>query len=205
MNTMQLGDYRGGRDSITNLMGAQIPQLQNINQAAIAFGSIGLQGMAQRHAIEDKYNLELRNQMMGNQAQLSDRLMVAKQAAEQAAVDEQSMLEGETGALTDWYGLVMSKYDPNSQEYATAKQALDMITKASKGKNLKSKQAYMKWVKEYGIDKPINVGTLGGLGFRQNEPVAEKPTAAADKKPTPVPVNPNSFWATRSRFNSKGP
>jgi hypothetical protein len=203
MNTMQLGDYRGGRDTITNLMGAQIPQLQNVTDAAKNFAAIGLQSMGTRHALANKYNFELRNLMMGRDREMADRLMLAKQAGEQSAIDENDMIEGQVGAMTDWANLVINKYEPNSPEYNAAAEALAMIKKTGSGKgSRKYKASYLSYLREHGIDKPINVASLGSLAFKP-EQAAPKPVAAADKKPTPAPVAPNDPWARVSRFSSR--
>ena len=189
MNTMQLGDYRGGRDTITNLMGAQIPQLQNVTDAAKTFASIGLQGMAQRHALESKADLDLRNAMalrnneLGVQMGLNNMKMgMAEEAAQRQATAEADLMAGGESAMLDWANNVMGLYEPDSPEFKQAKKALDMIAGRKKGTNAFNK-GYLSFINERNIGDAMSQGTAGAAGWQP----AKKPTPAANKKPLPKP------------------
>lgn len=193
MNTMQLGDYRGGRDSITGLMGGQIPQLQNINQAALTFGSIGLQAMAQKHAMEQKYDLDLRNRMMLANQSLSNQMGVAENNylhANAAAADKQKALfefeddamSGQEAAMTDWVNNVLSLYEPDSPEAKQVIRTLDMIKKRPKGSTAFNK-GYLSFITDRNINDPMSQGSAGAAGWREaKKPVPSDRAKAPTKK-----------------------
>lgn len=193
MNTMQLGDYRGGRESITNLMGAEIPQLKNINQAALTFGSIGLQAGAQRHAMDQRYNLELRNRMMLANQSLQQQMGLAQNNYEfqrQAADEKQSQMmkmedeamAGQEAAMTDWATNVLGLYEPDSPEYKQAAKTLEMIKSRRRGSTAYNK-GYMNFIGDRNIGDMMSQGAAGAAGFQQ----ATKPKPAAQQKALPKP------------------
>ena len=193
MNTMQLGDYRGGRESITNLMGAEIPQLKNINQAALTFGSIGLQAGAQRHAMEQKYNLDLRNRMMLANQSLEQQMGIAqnnyefqRQAASQKQDDMMNMedeaMAGQEAAMMDWAKNVINLYEPDSPERKQAEATLGMLQQRPRG-NTAFNKGYSTFINERNIGDMMNQGAAGAAGYQQ----ANKPKPAANKKPLPKP------------------
>lgn len=198
MNTMQLGDYRGGRESITNLMGAEIPQLKNINQAALTFGSIGLQAGAQRHAMDQRYNLELRNRMMLANQSLQQQMGLAQNNYEfqrQAADEKQSQMmkmedeamAGQEAAMTDWATNVLGLYEPDSPEYKQAAKTLEMIKSRRRGSTAYNK-GYMNFIGDRNIGDMMSQGAAGAAGFQQ----APKPKPAAQQKALPKPA-PKGF------------
>lgn len=194
MNTMQLGDYRGGRESITNLMGAEIPQLKNINQAALTFGSLGLQGMIKKNVTQQTYDLDLRNKMIASRQSLSDQMGIAQNNYEfqrQAAAEKQAQMmgmeddamAGQEAAMTDWATNVLGLYEPDSPEYKQAFKTLEMIKSRKRGSTAFNK-GYMTFIGDRNIGDMMNQGAAGAAGFQQ----ANKPKPAANKKPLPKPA-----------------
>lgn len=199
MRDFQLGDYKGGRDSITGLMGAEIPQLKNINQAALTFGSIGLQSMAQRHALEQRADAELRNKMMLSNQSLAQQMGVARNnyefmsrekalAAAAAQEAEAESISGQESAMLDWASNVIGLYEPNSPEYKQAVKTFDMLKGRRKGSNAFNK-GYLSFVGERNINDMMSQGAAGAAGWQE----AKKPTPAADKKPVKKSVK--GAWA----------
>lgn len=195
MNQLQLGDYRGGRDSITGLMNAEIPQLQNVTAAAQAFGSIGLQGMAQRHGIADQYNYDLRNKMALADRSLSAQMGIGQmnqgykeQAAAAQEQQAQDILSGEEQAMLDWAGNVIQQYEPDSPEHKQAARTLQMLQNRRHG-SAGFNKGYSGFVGEHDVSNMLSQGSLGAAGWQQ----AKKPTPAASKKPLPKP--PSGAWA----------
>lgn len=194
MNTMQLGDYRGGRESITNLMGAEIPQLKNINQAALTFGSLGLQGMIGKHAAQQKYDLDLRNKMIMGRQSLSDQMGIAQNNYEfqrQAAAEKQAQMmqmedeamAGQEAAMTDWATNVLGLYEPDSPEHKQAVKTLEMIRSRKRGSTAYNK-GYMSFIGDRNIGDMMSQGAAGAAGFQQ----ATKPKPAAQQKALPKPA-----------------
>lgn len=189
MNTMQLGDYRGGRESITNLMGAEIPQLKNINQAALTFGSLGVQGMISGSRAQQKADNDIRNAMMLRRQSLSDQMGIAqsnyefereKQARLMGMEDE--AMAGQEAAMTDWATNVLGLYEPDSPEYKQAFKTLEMIKSRKRGSTAFNK-GYMTFIGDRNIGDMMNQGAAGAAGYQQ----ANKPKPAANKKPLPKP------------------
>jgi len=194
MNQLQLGDYRGGRDSITGLMNAEIPQLQNVTAAAQAFGSIGLQSMAQRHGIADQYNYDLRNKMALADKTLSAQMGIGQMnqaykeqaAAAQANAQEQQaqdILGGEEQAMLDWASNVIQQYEPDSPEHKQAARTLQMLKNRRHG-SAGFNKGYSGFVGEHDVSNMLSQGSLGAAGWQQ----AKKPVPAASKKPLPKPA-----------------
>ena len=191
MKELQLGDYRGGRDTITNLMGAQIPQLQNVTDAAKTFASIGLQSMSQRHALQSKADLDLRNALSLQDNSLSNQMRLGemkadyeRQALEQAGrekqTSEQEMMAGGEMAMMDWANNVLGLYEPDSPEYKQAAKTISMLQNRQRGTNSFNK-GYLSFINERNIGDAMSQGAAGAAGWQQ----AKKPTPAADKKPLP--------------------
>jgi len=74
----------------------------------------------------------------------------------------------------DWFGNVLQSYQPDSPEYKQAKRAMDMIT-GRKRRGLAADKGYLDYVEEYGINEPVNQGTLGSLSYVGGNPKDQKP------------------------------
>lgn len=199
MNTMQLGDYRGGRDSITNLMGAEIPQLKNINQAALTFGALGVQGMIGGHRAQQKADNELRNAMILRRQSLADQMGIAENNYEfqrQAAAEKQAQMmgmeddamAGQEAAMMDWAKNVINLYEPNSPERKQAEATLGMLQQRPRG-NTAFNKGYSTFINERNIGDMMNQGAAGAAGYQQGKmPSAPKPVPAAKQKALPKPT-----------------
>lgn len=193
MNTMQLGDYRGGRDSITNLMGAEIPQLKNVNQAALAYGSMGLQGMIGRHLGQQKADNELRNAMVLRKQTLADQMGMAQNNYEfqrQAAAERQAQMmamedeamAGQEAAMMDWAKNVINLYEPDSPERKQAEATMNMLQQRKRGTTAFNK-GYATFISDRNIGDMMSQGAAGAAGYQQGK----KPTPAAKQKALPKP------------------
>lgn len=200
MRDFQLGDYKGGRDNILPLMNAEIPQLQNLNQAALNFGSIGLQSMAQKHALGLKADNELRNALILQDNTLSNQMglaemkhaydveaqQVLKEAAMAKATEQeaqaQDLIAGGEQAMLDWAANVLQQYEPDSPEFKQAQKTYQMLKNRKKGSAAYNK-GYLSFTDEHDVGNMISQGSLGAAGWQQ----AQKPTPAANKKPLPKP------------------
>jgi hypothetical protein len=174
-------------------MGAEIPQLKNINQAALTFGSIGLQAGAQRHAMEQKYNLDLRNRMMLANQSLQQQMGIAENNYEfqrQAADEKQNQtmkmedeaMAGQEAAMTDWATNVLGLYEPDSPEYKQAAKTLEMIKSRRRGSTAYNK-GYMTFIGDRNIGDMMSQGAAGAAGFQQGK----KAKPAAEQKALPKP------------------
>ena len=184
---MQLGDYRGGRENLTQIMGLEIPQLANINKAALTFGSQAAQGVfgrgQDRQRIGDMMNATLAAKMFdANQQGMGvDSLMQAKEAmAAQAEQEGADAVAGEEAAITDWMDNVLNSYDPESPEYKQVLRTKDMMTNRRRGSNAFNK-GYMTHLTEHGITEPASQGALGAAAWVPKQ--VQKPVPAESKKP----------------------
>jgi hypothetical protein len=84
------------------------------------------------------------------------------------------MLGGREAAMVDWFGNVLQSYQPDSPEYKQAKRAMDMIT-GRKRSGLAADKGYLDYIEEYGINEPVNQGTLGSLSYVGGNPKDQKP------------------------------
>lgn len=194
MNTMQLGDYRGGRDSITNLMGAEIPQFKNATQAALTYGSLGVQGMIGGRRAQQKADNDLRNAMILRRQSLSDQMGIAQNNYEfqrQAAAEKQAQMlmmedeamEGQEAAMMDWARNVINLYEPNSPERKQAEDTIRMLQQRKRGSTAFNK-GYTNFIMDRNIGDMMSQGAAGAAGFQQ----ATKPKPAAQQKALPKPA-----------------
>ena len=186
---MQLGDYRGGRENLTQIMGLEIPQLANINKAALTFGSQAAQSVfgrgQDRQRIGDMLNATLAAKMFdaNNQGGQAEMLMQAKQdMAAQTEQDEADTVAGEESAANDWMDNVLNSYDPESPEYKQVLRTKEMLRNRKRGSTAFNK-GYVSHTGQYGINNPMSQGALGAAAYVPNQ-MAQKPTTAESKKPT---------------------
>jgi hypothetical protein len=164
-------------------MGAQIPQLQNVTDAAKTFASIGLQGMAQRHGLQAKADLDLRNALALRDNELSTRMGLGKMQMEAAQTASEDMMAGQETAMLDWAGNVIQQFEPNSPEYKQAERTLNMLKSRKRGSAAYNK-GYLDYGNERNIWDMLSQGALGAAGWQP----AKKPTPAANKKPLSKPA-----------------
>ena len=186
---MQLGDYRGGRENLTQIMGLEIPQLANINKAALTFGSQAAQSVfgrgQDRQRIGDMLNATLAAKMFdaNNMSGQADMLMEAKEGiAEQADQDAADAVAGEESAANDWMDNVLNSYDPESPEYKQVLRTKEMMRNRKRG-SASFNKAYMGHLTGHGITEPASQGALGAAAWVPKQQ-AQKPTTAESKKPT---------------------
>lgn len=143
----------------------------------------GLSGVSRRLAMRQSQADSLTSQLA-----LEDfKARMLADAEEQKAMEEGAkgdeenalaaeMLGGREAAMTDWFANVLQSYEPDSPEYKQAKRAMDMITGRRRG-GLAADKGYLDYIEEYGINEPVNQGTLGSLSVRYQggNPKDQKP------------------------------
>jgi hypothetical protein len=158
MQQLQLGDYKGSRDTLQAALGQDYAPLTGAMQMAGGMAQQGLSGVSARG---------LRRQMAEDN--LSTQMGVAQMNAynaqgveERKDADTAEGNQGREAAMLDWAGNVLQSYAPDSPEYKQAKRTIDMIVGRKKGGTAHD-TSYLDYVEEYGINDPFSQGTLGSL------------------------------------------
>jgi hypothetical protein len=179
MQQLSLGDYRGNRDTLQAALGQEYSPLSGAMATNSAMAQQGMAGVSKRLSMRQG-EADLLSRMIaykdfeGRMLAEAQKAMEAEAEGEAEMAQAGEMLGGREAAMVDWFGNVLQSYQPDSPEYKQAKRAMDMITGRKRG-GLAADKGYLDYIEEYGINEPVNQGTLGSLSYVGGNPKDQKP------------------------------
>jgi hypothetical protein len=180
MQQFNLGDYKGGRENLGQILSYEAPQYQKAVAMSSAIGGIAEQLAMGRQAQSELLGMKLAMQNAASQSAHAGRMDELAYARSTAGDKEASALkqlgeemEGYNQGALDWANNVLQSRNPDDPDYKQALRTIKMLEGRPKGSPSRNK-GYSAFMGEHNVYDPFAQGQLGRAAAQKQKPAENK-------------------------------
>jgi len=182
MQQFNLGDYKGGRENLSQIMAHEMPQHAQMSDFIGKLGQISAQNAMGRQAKSQLLGQQLASTLAMNENAIRAKMEESNALRAAAGLKEENALtaigdelEGYNQGAIDWANNVLQSRNPDDPDYKQAVRTISMLGSRPRGNPLKSK-GYTSYMAEHGIYDPFAQGALGRAAAQKQKPPEQKKT-----------------------------